>query len=79
MLPFSDLTRGAAKLLKQHGRLAVILPVEPAKEFIANAKNNGLHIVRQTKVQPKKPKDYNRILGLMDKKEAIKFATPYIY
>ncbi len=81
LLPFSDLTRGAAKLLKQHGRLAVILPVDPAKEFIENAKNNGLYIVRQTKVQPKKPKDYNRILmefALQEKKPVNNTLTIYL-
>ena len=62
LLPFDELVKGAKKLLSENGRLAIILPVEPAEIFIEIAKNEGLNLTRLTKVKPKSLKIPNRFL-----------------
>jgi tRNA1Val (adenine37-N6)-methyltransferase len=62
LLPFAELVKGAKKLLTKNGRLALILPVESAKIFIEIAKNEGLNLVRLTKVKSKNRKAPNRFL-----------------
>jgi len=62
LLPFSDLTKGAESLLNENGRLAIILPVIPAKEFMELAKVVGLNLVKLTEVKPNVKKEINRFL-----------------
>jgi tRNA1Val (adenine37-N6)-methyltransferase len=62
LLPFAELASGAKKRLAKNGRLAIILPVAPAETFIEIAKNEGLNLVRLTKVKPKSSKAPNRFL-----------------
>ncbi len=62
LLPFSDLIKGAESLLSKSGRLAVILPVIQAKEFIELAKFEGLNLARLTEVRPSAKKGPNRFL-----------------
>ena len=62
LLPFSGLIKGAVKLLNENGRFSIILPVIPAEEFIELAKNEGLNLVRLTKVKPRASKNANRFL-----------------
>ena len=62
LLSFSELAKGAASLLGKTGRLAVILPVIPAREFIELAKLEGLNLMRLTEVKPNAKKETNRFL-----------------
>ncbi len=62
MLPFDDLLNGSKNLLKEDGRLAVILPLIQAKNFIGKAKRIGLNLIRLTGVKPTPGKDPNRYL-----------------
>ncbi len=68
LLPFSELIKGSVKLLNENGRLAVVLPVIQAEEFIELAKSEGLNLNRLTKVKPKQKKDANRFLMEFTKK-----------
>ena len=70
-LPFSELIKEAVKLLNKKGRLSVILPVIPAKEFIKLAKTEGLNLIRSTKVKPKFSKNPNLILMEFSKENTI--------
>ena len=69
LLPFSELIKGSVKLLNKNGRLAVILPIIQAKEFIELAKNKDLCLNRLTKVKPKAKKNTNRFLMEFTKKQ----------
>ena len=62
LLPFSELISGALNLLKEKGRLAVILPNIPGNEFIELAKQKGLFLARLTEVKPNAIKGSNRFL-----------------
>ncbi len=62
LLPFTDLACGAVQLLAPKGKLALILPVEPALEFIDRASGYSLHLNRLTEVKPGKMKIPNRYL-----------------
>jgi len=62
LLPFNDLARGAVQLLAPKGKLALILPVEPALEFIDCAHRHALHLNRLTEVKPGKMKNPNRYM-----------------
>ncbi len=62
LLPFSVLISGAVKLLRQKGRLAVVLPTVPAEEFIDLGISKGLFLNRITRVKPKATKQCNRFL-----------------
>jgi tRNA1Val (adenine37-N6)-methyltransferase len=62
LLPFDDLVNGTAKLLHSGGRLAVILPVIQAKQFIEKAQYMAMHIIRLTEVKPTPHKATNRYL-----------------
>jgi tRNA1Val (adenine37-N6)-methyltransferase len=62
LLPLSDLVSGSKKLLSEDGKLAVILPVIPAKKLIELAIANGLFLIRLTEVFPTPQKKTNRYL-----------------
>jgi tRNA1Val (adenine37-N6)-methyltransferase len=62
LLPFLELIKGAESLLNKMGRLVIILPVIPAKEFIELAKPEGLNLARLTEVKPNAKKETNRFL-----------------
>lgn len=68
-LPFSELVTCSVQLLNTSGRLAVILPVEEAKELEKLACESRLFLVRKTEVQPNPIKAVNRILMEFSKKE----------
>jgi len=69
LLPFSELIKSSKKLLAGNGRLAIILPVIQAEEFIKLAKPEGLNLSRLTKVKPKATKEPNRFLMEFTKKQ----------
>ncbi|MCF6356301.1 MAG: methyltransferase [Draconibacterium sp.] len=71
LLPFSELIKGAAQLLAENGKLAVILPVIPANEFIELAQNYGLYLGKLTKVKPNSKKEANRYLLEFTKKPTL--------
>lgn len=61
LLPLSELAGSSAKLLAPAGKLAVILPVNQANEFIQECMNEKLFLQRFTVVRPnnfKKPHRY---------------------
>ncbi|MDB4582802.1 methyltransferase [Draconibacterium sp.] len=61
-LPFSELIQYSDHLLNKSGRLAVILPVESAREFVILANKLQLFLNRLTKVYPNKARPYHRVL-----------------
>ena len=69
LLPFSELIKGAVNLLNENGRLAIILPVIQAREFIELAKQDGLNLSKLTQVKPNAKKDVNRFLMEFTKKQ----------
>lgn len=69
LLPFSEMISGSLKLLKDKGRLALILPVEPAKMFTELAENNLLFLNRLTKIRPNYRKEVHRYLMEFSKME----------
>ena len=62
LLPVADMIFGSVQLLKPNGRLAIILPVFSAPEFVKTAKINGLFLTRSTEVLPHKLKKPHRML-----------------
>jgi tRNA1Val (adenine37-N6)-methyltransferase len=70
-LPFSDLVFYSAKRLGNNGRLAVILPVEPAQVLEKLARKHDLFLLRKTDVRPNAKKEVNRVLMEFGKIEAV--------
>ena len=68
LLPLSDLVNGNIKFLKKSGKLALILPITEAEEFIKLAKKEGLHLVRLTEVKSNLQKNAHRYLMEFSKK-----------
>lgn len=69
-LPFTDLVFYSAKSLSDSGRLAVILPMEPAQVLEQLAREHGLFLIRKTEVRPNAKKAVNRVLMEFGKIEA---------
>jgi len=67
MLPIPEMISGSLKRIHNRGKLALILPVEPAKIFIELAKKNGLFLSRLTKVRPNNKKEIHRYLAEFSK------------
>lgn len=61
-LPLDILISGAANLLQENGRIALVLPAEQLHEVETLAKTNGLFIARLCRVQPNPVKPDFRIL-----------------
>ncbi|MFC2104930.1 tRNA1(Val) (adenine(37)-N6)-methyltransferase [Bacteroidota bacterium] len=61
-LEFEDIIIGAINLLKDKGRLTLILPYLEGNMFILKAVDYGLYCVRQTKVLPKPNREPKRLL-----------------
>ncbi|MCY1722688.1 methyltransferase [Prolixibacteraceae bacterium Z1-6] len=79
-LSFLELITNALNLFDTNGRLAVILPVEPAEEFNKLACKNGLYLLRRTEVSPSVAKAVNRVLmEFTKKKTACKAACLPVY
>ncbi|WP_167617475.1 tRNA1(Val) (adenine(37)-N6)-methyltransferase [Maribellus sediminis] len=68
-LPFSALIELSANILTEQGRLAVILPVEAAQQFILLAETHKLNMVRLTRVAPDMQKDPHRYLMEFSKQD----------
>lgn len=62
LLPPDELARGSARLLAPGGRLAIILPLISAREFIKIAAKEGLFLLRLTEVYPNSTKNSHRYL-----------------
>ena len=61
-LPFYKLIQGTAKLLNSDGRLAVILPLSEAKDFIETSVFFSLYLNRRTEIKPAPSRETNRVL-----------------
>lgn len=61
-LPFEDLLECSAKLLKNNGKLAVVLPVTEGNLFVKLAGNVGLSCSKRVEVCPKPNSDPKRLL-----------------
>lgn len=61
-LPHADLITAAKKLLKQSGRLCLILPILEGKAFISLAEKNSLFCTKKVSVFPNTKKAANRML-----------------
>lgn len=62
LLSFSDLAKGAEKLLSENGKLSLVLPMESAFKFEELAIKRSLFHVRQTEVSHKSLSKANRCL-----------------
>ena len=62
LLPLSDLVKISARLLAPNGKLAVILPVNQAREFTEQCNNEKLFVQRLTEVRPNNVKAPHRYL-----------------
>ena len=61
-LSFEQLITGAKKLLTDHGRLSVILPIEVLDDFRETARLAGFYLSRKTTIIPKIGKPPKRVL-----------------
>lgn len=61
-LSYAELIRHSARLLSEDGQLAVILPADAEEEIMELAKQNGLLLVRITRVYSKESKPVRRVL-----------------
>lgn len=67
-LSYAELTEHAHRLLKEDGKLAVILPADAENEFLAHAKRQGMQVERITRVYSKPDKETPlRILLMLQK------------
>lgn len=62
LLSLPDLAHGTANLLKHKGRMALVLPLTTALDFIKTADKEKLFISRMTEVKPKSMKNPHRLL-----------------
>ncbi len=68
-LPLDVLISGAANLLQENGKIALILPVEMLQEIENLAKSNALFLSRLCRVKPNPVKPDFRILVELSKKQ----------
>ncbi|MFC2150997.1 tRNA1(Val) (adenine(37)-N6)-methyltransferase [Bacteroidota bacterium] len=61
-LQYEDIINGAINLVKDDGRLSLILPYLEGNMFILKAVEYGLYCIRQTKVLPKPNREPKRLL-----------------
>lgn len=61
-LEFEDIIIGASDILKENGKLNLILPYLEGTMFILKAAEKGLYCVRQTKVLPNPDREPKRLL-----------------
>lgn len=61
-LPFTVLAALSAQLLKETGKLNLILPMKEAEQFQKNATESGLHLTRMLSIIPVPNKSINRLL-----------------
>ena len=61
-LPLNVLISGAAGLLQEKGRIALVLPIESLQEIESLAQSNGLYLSRLCRVKPNPVKPEFRIL-----------------
>ena len=66
-LSYAELIQHSARLLKEDGQLAVILPAEAETEVRQLAAAEGLYLTRATRVYSKESKPVRRILLLFEK------------
>ena len=66
-LSYAELIQHSARLLKEDGQLAVILPAEAEAEVRQLAAAEGLYLTRVTRVYSKESKPVRRILLLFEK------------
>ena len=66
-LSYAELVKHSARLLKEDGQLAVILPAEAEAEVRQLAAAEGLYLTRVTRVYSKENKPVRRILLLFEK------------
>lgn len=62
LLPYEDLITAANRLLKEEGRLSLILPADQQVKFVAIALENRFSLSRCTKVRTKTGKEPKRVL-----------------
>ena len=70
-LPFDVLISGAAGMLSEKGRIALVLPIETLPEIENLAQSNGLFISRLCRVKPNPPKPVFRILIELTNSECV--------
>lgn len=61
-LPFDALVDGAAGLLTEDGRFALIVPVDGVQSIEDLARSNNLFLIRKTEIKPTSRKEVNRVL-----------------
>ena len=67
-LSYKELISCSVNLLKENGRLALVLPIEAEDEILALAQQNNLHPEQLTYVHPKPGKPAKRILIALKQK-----------
>ena len=68
-LSYEELLYHSARLLSEHGRLAIILPAEAEQEIRALAAQHSLYLTRSTRVYSKETKPARRVLLLFEKSD----------
>lgn len=68
-LSYEELLYHSARLLSEHGRLAIILPAEAEQEIRALAAQHSLYLTRVTRVYSKETKPARRVLLLFEKSD----------
>ncbi len=68
-LSYKELLYHSARLLSEHGRLAIILPAEAEQEIRALAAQHSLYLTRSTRVYSKETKPARRVLLLFEKSD----------
>ena len=68
-LSYEELLYHSARLLSEHGRLAIILPAEAEQEIRALAAQHSLYLTRVTRVYSKETKPARRVLLQFEKSD----------
>ena len=71
LLPLPDLINGSFNLMKDRGKLAVILPVIPAQKLIDYTKQKGLFLNKLTEVKSNNLKNTHRFMMEFSKYQTI--------
>jgi tRNA1Val (adenine37-N6)-methyltransferase len=68
-LSYKNLLKGAANLLKNEGRIYLVLPSDSLNKIELLAEKNNLEIIKQLNVKPKIDKPINRVMLELRKKQ----------
>lgn len=78
-LPYEDIISGAKNLLSPQGRLSLILPAIEGADFITQAREKDLYLIRRTSFRPRHTKPTERLLLEFSKQSLALTSTELVH